>query len=110
MVRMAVCIPHRIDVADIGGKQLEPELGWRIDQNRAPVQLQQRPVPCPLVSGVLRRADVAITPDDRHTERGSCPEECESHESHAARHGGGSWKLPLGDLKSKALARTVEGC
>ena len=29
---------------------------------------------------------------------GSCPEECEFHESKAARHGGGWWKLPLGDL------------
>jgi hypothetical protein len=50
---MAVRIPHRIDVFYASGEQLEPEFRWCIDQNRAFVQLEQCPVPRPLVTGVL---------------------------------------------------------
>ena len=53
VVRMGVCIPNRVDVSDTRGKQLKSQFGWRIDQNRAPVQLEQRPVARSLVAGVL---------------------------------------------------------
>ena len=102
VVRVGVCIPHRIDVAGTRGEQLEPKFRWRIDQNRALIELEQRPVPRSLVAGIGRGADVAITSDDRDAERSSCSEECELHESYCSQYRGGAWKLPRGEVKSKA--------
>ena len=87
VVRMGVRIPHGIDVSDTRGQQLESQFGWCIDQKRPLVQFEQGPVPGSLVPDVIRGTDVTVAPDDRHAERGSCPEECESHESPGPPHG-----------------------
>jgi ribonuclease D len=88
VVRVKVGIPHRIDVVDTRSQQLETQFRWRIDQNRAVVHLQQSSVPGSFVPDVTRGTDVAVAPDDRHTERGSGTEKCEFHESVEAVPGG----------------------
>ena len=52
VVGMDVRIPHHVHVFDTRSKQLEPEFRRRIDQKRALVQLEQRPVARPPVPGV----------------------------------------------------------
>src|SRR5690606_33751350 len=81
VVRVAVGEPDRVDVRHAGGEELEPQLGRRVHQDaaRAVIALEERGVPRAAVPRVRRRANGAVAPDDRDSERGAGAEERQPH-------------------------------
>src|SRR4051794_38012563 len=79
VIGVLVGIQHGIDSGDSRADQLEPKLGWRVDEYGGAVGLQHGPRAGALVSGVSRAAHRTPTPDLRHAKRRAGTEKRETH-------------------------------
>src|SRR5690606_3311365 len=79
VVGMRVREPDRINAANPVPQQLDPQLGWCVDQECAAVALEKCGMSRTVVARVARRAGITRAADDGHAERGAGPEKAQSH-------------------------------